>query len=152
MKNVDIYTDGGCRINPGPGGWAALIYEGPTPQEVYGAERDTTNQRMEIRAAIEGLKRLQEPRRVRLFSDSAYIINCMNDGWHLKWRRNGWKNSAKKPVKNADLWQELLRVSGLHSVTWVKVKGHGGVAANERCHNLVRLAIDNRLWRWIGRL
>ena len=103
MKNVDIYTDGGCRINPGPGGWAALIYEGPTPQEVYGAERDTTNQRMEIRAAIEGLKRLQEPRRVRLFSDSAYIINCMNDGWHLKWRRNGWKNSAKKPVKNADL-------------------------------------------------
>ena len=83
---------------------------------------------------------------MRFYSDSAYLINCMNDGWHLKWQQNGWRNSAKKPVKNTDLWRELLRVAEPHTVKWIKVKGHSGVAANEPCHNLVGLALDKRLW------
>jgi ribonuclease HI len=99
---------------------------------------------MDLRAAIEGLKQLEAPRKVRLFSDSAYLINCMIDGWHFKWERNGWKSSKKKPVENADLWQELLDLVRRHDVKWVKIEGHAGVAANERCHALVRLAIHQR--------
>jgi ribonuclease HI len=139
---VDIYTDGGCRGNPGPGGWAALIYEGPRAEEIYGAEKNTTNQRMELRAAIEGLRYLKEPSRVRLYSDSTYLLNAMNKGWLVKWERNGWKTADKKPVKNADLWRELLELSRIHAVRWVKVKGHVGNPGNERCDALVKLAMN----------
>jgi ribonuclease HI len=138
---AEIYTDGGCDGNPGPGGWAAIVFEGPKPKEISGAERNTTNNRMEIRAAIEGLKRLEEPRRVLVHSDSAYLINCMNEGWHLNWQKNGWKTSANKPVKNADLWRNLLEVSSRHSVEWVKVEAHASNAWNERAHALVQRAI-----------
>lgn len=139
---VDIYTDGGCRGNPGPGGWAALIYEGPKPEKISGAEKNTTNQRMELRAAIEGLRYLKEPARVRLYSDSAYLLNAMNKGWLIRWEQNGWKKADKKPVKNTDLWRELLGLSRFHEVKWVKVKGHAGNPGNERCDALVRLAMD----------
>lgn len=107
--------------------------------ELSGFEHDTTNQRMELKAAIEGLSLLEEPGRVTLHSDSAYLIDCMNDGWHEKWRENGWRNAQKKLVKNQDLWQELVRLSELHDVMWVKVKGHSGIPENERCDSLVRM-------------
>ncbi len=139
---VEIYTDGGCDGNPGPGGWAAVVLEGPKPREIFGAERNTTNNRMEIRAAIEGLKHLEESRRVRVYSDSAYLVNCMNDGWYLTWQKNGWRNSARKPVKNSDLWRELLEISRRHELEWIKVEGHAGNAWNERAHALVQIAIQ----------
>lgn len=145
---IDIYTDGGCRGNPGPGGWAAIIYEGPKPKEISGAEKNTTNQRMELRAAIEGLRCLKEPSRVRLYSDSVYLLNALNEGWLVKWESNGWKTAKKTPVKNADLWRELLGLSRFHKVEWVKVKGHAGNPGNERCDALVRIAMDRgRRWR-----
>ncbi len=138
MSIVDIYTDGGCHTRSRVGGWAAMVYEGPRPTEISGHEAGTTNQRMELRAAIEGLKHLEDPSRVRLFSDSAYLINGMNQQWHLRWEENGWKNSKKKPVENPDLWKEIVRLSRYHDVEWRKVKGHSGVWANERCDALVR--------------
>jgi ribonuclease HI len=137
-----VYTDGGCQGNPGVGAWAALIYEGPKPREIWGVERQTTNNQMELRAAIEALRALEEPSKVRLFSDSAYLINCMNEGWYLNWERNGWKNSKKKPVENANLWRELLELARYHEVKWIKIDGHAGIGANERCHALVQLAIS----------
>lgn len=140
-RRIDIWIDGGCLGNPGKGAWAVVIYDGPKPTEISGSEPETTNNRMELRAAIEGLKRLGTRSKVRLFSDSAYLINCMNDGWYLKWERNGWKNSKKKPIENADLWRELLELSRCHDVKYRKVAGHRGVRANERCHHLVQLAM-----------
>jgi ribonuclease HI len=140
---IDVYTDGGCRSNPGVGGWAAVIYEGPEPREIWGAERQITNNQMELRAAIEALRTLDKPSKVRLFSDSAYLINCMNEAWYLKWERNGWKTSKKKPVENRELWRELLDLAGRHDVKWIKIDGHAGIAANERCHALVQLAISH---------
>ena len=108
LGTVDIYTDGGCVGNPGPGGWAAVVYDGPAPTEFSGFESDTTNQRMELKAAIEGLRSVERADKVKLYSDSAYLIKGMNQGWHLNWEKNGWKTSGKKPVKNQDLWRELL--------------------------------------------
>ena len=139
MQKLDVYTDGGCCGNPGPGGWAALIYDGPKPIEVSGHERSSTNHRMELKAAIEVLKHLDGYRFVRLHSDSAYLINGMNRKWYLNWERNGWKNRKNKPVQNPDLWKELIELSKHHSVEWVKVMGHAGNGANERCDALVRL-------------
>jgi ribonuclease HI len=136
-RTAEIYTDGGCRGNPGLGGWAALVYKGSKPEEIYGAEKNTTDQRMELRAAVEGLQYLKEPSRVRLYSDSAYLLNAMNKGWLTRWERNGWKTANKKPVKNADLWRDLLALTRCHSVEWVKVKGHAGNPGNERCDALV---------------
>jgi ribonuclease HI len=136
-----VYTDGGCRGNPGVGAWAALIYEGPEPKEIWGVERLTTNNRMELRAAIEALRALEEPSKVRLYSDSAYLIDAFNMGWLSNWEHNGWKTSAKKTVKNADLWWELLELARRHDVRWIKIEGHAGVGANERCQALVQLAI-----------
>lgn len=138
----EIYTDGGCTSGGGTGGWAAIVYEGSNSRKLPGAEMDTTNQRMEIRAAIEGLKSLKSPSNVRLYSDSAYLINCMNEGWYKKWRENGWKTSAKKPVQNADLWRKLLELLKTHNIEWCKVKGHSGVPANEYCDLLVKRAIE----------
>ncbi len=145
MQKLDVYTDGGCLGNPGPGGWAALIYEGPKPIEISGHEQGSTNQKMELQAAIEVLKYLNGYRFVRLHSDSSYLINGMNRKWYLNWERNGWKTKKNKPVQNPDLWKELIEVSKLHSVEWVKVMGHAGNGANERCDRLVRLA-----WSKVG--
>jgi ribonuclease HI len=139
---IDAYTDGGCRQNPDVGAWAALIYEGPEPKEICGVERQTTNNQMELRAAIEALRALEKPSKVRLFSDSAYLINCMNEAWYLNWERNGWKNSKKKLVKNAGLWRELAALTRKHDVRFVKIDEHAGIGANERCHALVQLAIS----------
>ncbi len=142
MQKVDVYTDGGCLGNPGPGGWAALIYEGPEPTEISGYEKGTTNQRMELRAAIESLRYLGDSSNVKLHSDSAYLINGMKQKWYVKWQENGWLNSKKKPVENPDLWKGLIELSQHHTVEWVKVKGHSGIGANERCDVLVQLEID----------
>jgi ribonuclease HI len=140
--NIDIYTDGGCHTISGMGGWAAIIYDSPTPVEKSGYEPDTTNQRMELGAAIEALNYLEQHSRVRLYSDSAYLIDGMNERWYLKWQQNGWKTAKKKPVVNPDLWKELVKLSQFHNVTWMKVKGHAGIPANERCDALVQLEIS----------
>lgn len=145
-----IFTDGGCITEERIGGWAAIISSGSSPLELSGGERDTTNQRMELKAAIEGLKSLEKPSKVKLHSDSAYLINCMNQRWYEKWRTNGWKNAKKKPVENRDLWEELLRISSVHDVEWIKVKGHSGVKGNERCDALVRKEIDKMLTPTFG--
>lgn len=138
-----IYTDGGCRGNPGPGGWAAVLYEGSTPSRISGGERETTNNRMEIKAAIEGLKTLNKPSKVKVHSDSAYLINALTKGWLSGWEKNGWRKSNKKPIQNKDLWRELLEASRPHEVEWVKVEGHAGNPGNELCHRLVQAAIND---------
>jgi ribonuclease HI len=138
---VEIYTDGACSGNPGPGGWAAvLIYNGKT-KEISGGERQTTNQRMELTAAVEALKALKVPCDVRIYSDSAYLINCFRQKWYVTWQKNGWKNSKGDPVQNQDLWQSLLKEMERHRVTFEKVKGHAGVEFNERCDTLARAAV-----------
>lgn len=143
MKEVSIYTDGACSGNPGPGGWGAvLIYEG-TEKEISGGEPDTTNQRMELRAAIEALERLKYPCKVKLYSDSAYLINAFNQNWIRNWERNGWLNSQKKPVENQDLWQRLIGLSRYHQIQWVKVPGHRDNVYNNRCDLLARQSIQS---------
>lgn len=141
MPMVDIYTDGACSGNPGPGGWGAiLIYEGKE-KELSGGETHTTNNRMELTAAIEGLSALKKPCRVRLYSDSAYLVNAFNNGWLTNWQANGWRNSKKEPVENQDLWQRIIELTGLHQVTWIKVKGHADNINNNRCDKLAVAAI-----------
>lgn len=141
MKEVIIYTDGACSGNPGPGGWAALLQYRDVEKEISGAEKDTTNQRMELRAAVEALKLLKEPCRVKLYSDSAYLVNAFQRGWLDRWQRNGWKTVKKKPVDNQDLWHELLALSRRHEVKWIKVKGHSDNEGNNRCDYLAKQAI-----------
>ncbi|HEY8418320.1 MAG TPA: ribonuclease HI [Limnochordales bacterium] len=140
---VEVYTDGACRGNPGPGGWAAVLLWGEHRRELSGGERQTTNQRMELTAAIEALKALRRPCRVRIHSDSAYLVNAFRRGWVERWQANGWRTADKKPVENQDLWQELLRVSRGHQVEWVKVTGHAGDPWNERADELARAAIPD---------
>ncbi|ATY85672.1 ribonuclease HI [Kyrpidia spormannii] len=140
MKEVTIYTDGACSGNPGPGGWAAVLLYGDHVREMAGGEEHTTNQRMELLAAIYALRALKEPCRVRLFSDSAYLVNCFRQGWHRRWRANGWRNSRQEPVQNRELWEELLRLTDVHRVDFEKVQGHAGDAWNERCDALARAA------------
>ncbi len=137
---VQIHTDGACSGNPGPGGWAAVLRLGDYEREISGGEPHTTNQRMELRAALEALKALQKPCRVKLHSDSAYLVNCFRDRWYETWRKNGWKNRNKKPVENRDLWEELVRLAEVHDVEWIKVAGHSGDPLNERCDELARAA------------
>ncbi|WP_018132686.1 ribonuclease HI [Effusibacillus pohliae] len=140
MKEVTIYTDGACSGNPGPGGWGAVLIYGDRTKEISGGERVTTNNRMELTAAIEALKRLKEPCKVKLYSDSAYIVNCFREKWYVGWQRNGWMSAKKEPVANKELWQELLRLCNIHQVEWLKVKGHAGDFWNERCDQLAREA------------
>ena len=141
-KEVVIYTDGACRGNPGPGGWGALLIYGERQKEISGRAAETTNQRMELTAAIKGLQSLREPCRVKLYSDSAYLVNAFNQGWLTRWQRNGWKTKAGGPVGNQDLWQELLLLSRQHDVEWLKVAGHSTNEGNNRCDVLARKAID----------
>jgi len=142
-KEVIIYTDGACRGNPGPGGWAALLIYNAHEKELWGGEKETTNQRMELKAAVEGLKALKEPCRVKLHSDSAYLVNAFEQGWLKRWQRNGWMTRNNTPVENRDLWLELLEQHRHHDVEWVKVKGHSEDRLNERCDRLAKRAIPD---------
>jgi ribonuclease HI len=138
---VILYTDGACSGNPGPGGWAALIIDGREERVVSGPEPATTNQRMELTAAIQGLAAIPGRRRVRLHSDSAYVINCFRDRWWERWERGGWLGAGRKPVANRDLWERLIAETRRHDVTWVKVAGHAGDPLNERVDRLARAEI-----------
>jgi ribonuclease HI len=132
---VAIFTDGACKGNPGPGGWGALLRMGATERELSGGEPLTTNNRMELMAAIKGLEALKRPCRVTLTTDSRYVMDGLTK-WIHGWRRNGWKTADRKPVKNADLWQELLAASAPHRIDWKWVKGHAGHDENERVDQL----------------
>ncbi len=144
-KEVKIFTDGACSGNPGPGGWGCILQYGNIKKEISGGQAKTTNQRMEMQAALEGLSALKEPCRVDIFSDSAYLINGFLKGWLKKWEVNGWLNSKKEPVENQDLWQGLLEMSRKHEINWHKIKGHSGHPENERCDELAKEAIKNKI-------
>ena len=144
MKNVSLFTDGACRGNPGPGGWGALLCFGEHEKELYGAEAATTNNRMELMAAIEGLRALKERCAVTLTTDSTYVMKGITE-WLEGWKRKGWKTASRKPVANADLWLRLDEQNQRHEVTWAWVKGHSGHAGNERADALANRAIDEML-------
>ena len=141
MKKVTIYTDGACSGNPGPGGWAAVLIYKENKRELSGAEASTTNNRMELQAAISALEALKEPCSVELHSDSAYLCRAFNENWIDNWLRKSWKTSAGKPVENIDLWQALLTLTNKHTVQFIKVKGHSDNELNNRCDKLARDAI-----------
>ena len=144
---VDLWTDGACSGNPGPGGWAALLRAGKHERVLSGGEPLTTNNRMELRGVVEGLRALKRPCRVRVHVDSSYVKNAFTNGWLDRWQRNGWRTSAKQPVKNRELWQELLAEVARHSIEWVKVAGHAGVELNERVDRLACAERDRRAER-----
>lgn len=144
MKGVTLYTDGACRGNPGPGGWGALLLFGDRERELYGSEAATTNNRMELMAAIEGLKALREACEVDLATDSTYVMKGMTE-WLEAWKRRGWKTAGRKPVANAELWQQLEKQCDRHRVRWRWVKGHSGDPGNERADLLANRAIDEML-------
>ena len=135
LTKVEIATDGACKGNPGPGGWGAIIRSGTSERELAGGEKLTTNNRMELTAAIEGLNALKRPCHVTLSTDSRYVMDGLTK-WIKGWQKNGWKTAAKQPVKNADLWQELLAAAKPHRVEWKWVKGHAGHPDNERADKL----------------
>jgi ribonuclease HI len=141
MKEVIIYTDGACSGNPGPGGWGAVLLYGEHRKELTGGDPHTTNNRMELTAAIESMRHLKQPCRVKLHTDSAYLVNCFKQRWYVNWEKNGWRNSRKEPVENRDLWQQLLEQVRRHEVEFIKVKGHSDVELNNRCDELARHAI-----------
>lgn len=142
MKNVAIYTDGSCSGNPGPGGWAAILMYGGHERDISGSERNTTNNRMELKAVAEALRVLKAPCSAVVYTDSAYIANAFNDGWIENWRKRGWRTAAKKPVKNRDLWEDLLESMKVHDVRFVKVKGHADDALNNRVDDLAVAAMN----------
>ena len=136
MKTVTLYTDGACSGNPGPGGWGAILEYNGREKELSGGEENTTNNRMELTAVIEGLKALKEPCIVELYSDSKYVIDGLSKGWAVSWRKNGWKKADKKPALNPDLWGELLNLVEQHQVQYHWVKGHAENPKNNRCDEL----------------
>jgi len=135
---VTIYTDGACSGNPGPGGYGAILMYNEVVKEISGGEKNTTNNRMELMAAIEALKLLKMPCEVDLYSDSAYLINCFNNNWLEGWKKKGWVNSKREKVKNIELWQELDELNKIHKIKWIKVKGHADNQYNNRCDELAR--------------
>lgn len=139
MKQVTLYTDGACSGNPGPGGWGAILIYNEYKKEMSGGERETTNNKMELTAAIEGLSALKEPCCVKLYSDSKYLIDGITKGWARSWRQKGWKKSDGKPALNVDLWQKILELDDYHEIEYIWVKGHAGNPYNERCD---RLAVE----------
>ena len=141
MKQVRAFTDGACSGNPGPGGWGAVLQFGDHERELHGGAADTTNNRMELTAAIEALRALSESCRVSLTTDSTYVKDGITQ-WLANWKRNGWKTAAKKPVKNQDLWQALDHESSRHEIDWCWVKGHSGHPENERADRLANLGMD----------
>lgn len=146
VEQVDIYTDGACRGNPGPGGWGALLRFKGRERALSGAEQYTTNNRMELLAAIHALEALQRPCKVRLTTDSEYVKKGITE-WLAQWKRRGWKTASREPVKNADLWQRLDACAQRHQVSWHWVRGHSGHPENERADALARRAIDTLLKR-----
>ena len=140
-SEVTVYTDGACSGNPGPGGWAAIIIDGDQERVVSGSAPRTTNQRMELQAVGEGLGAVPGRRRIHVYSDSAYIVNCFRERWWERWEKNGWRNSQKQPVANRDLWERLLAESRRHEVQWHKVAGHADDVMNNRVDALARGAI-----------
>lgn len=138
MKQIEIYTDGSCKKNPGPGGWAAILCYKGKEKEICGGEPDTTNNRMELTAAISALKMLKEPCKVTLTTDSKYVSDGITLGWARSWKERGWKKSDKSPALNPELWEELLRLCSIHKVEFVWVKGHAGHPYNERCDALAQ--------------
>ena len=141
MKHVVIHTDGGCKGNPGPGGYGAVLVSGKHRMEISAGYRLTTNNRMDLRAAIAALELLSEPCEVDLHSDSKYIIDAFSKKWIAGWQQRGWQTAAKQPVKNRDLWLRLLAAIGSHKIHWHWVKGHAGHAENERCDVLANIAV-----------
>ncbi|MCD8095956.1 MAG: ribonuclease HI [Ruminococcus sp.] len=139
MTSVEIFTDGACSGNPGPGGWGAVLRYGQAEKELSGGEASTTNNRMELTAVIKALEALTRPCKVTLYSDSKYIIDSVTKGWAKSWQANGWVKSDKKPALNPDLWKRLLQLLEVHEVSFVWVKGHAGHPENERCD---RLAVE----------
>ena len=146
MSNVTIWTDGACRRNPGPGGWAAILIKDHHERELAGAESDTTNNRMELTAAIRGLEALKRPCRLRLYTDSEYLKRGITE-WLDDWKRRGWKTASKKPVKNLDLWQQIEALAVKHDIEWHWVRAHSGIPENERVDQLANRAIDELLGR-----
>ena len=138
-KNILVYTDGACKSNPGPGGWAAILQWQSNERELAGSELETTNNRMELMAAIKGLDAVKRPMIIELHTDSRYVMNGVTD-WMTRWKANGWKTAAKKAVANQDLWEKLDRAVNRHTVHWHWVKGHAGNPLNERCDILARSA------------
>jgi ribonuclease HI len=143
-QNVEIFTDGACRGNPGPGGWGAMLRFDGQVKDIYGSEPHTTNNRMELMAAISALESLKRPCVVQLTTDSEYVKRGITE-WLPNWKRRGWKTAGKKPVKNSDLWQQLDLVASRHQVEWLWVRGHTGHPENERADALANLAIDEML-------
>ena len=144
MNEVEIYTDGACRGNPGPGGWGAILIANEHRKELFGGEAQTTNNRMELMAVIKALKALKKPCRVVLHTDSQYVKNGITS-WIHDWKIRGWKTAAKKPVKNVDLWKELDEIQAKHQIDWRWVKGHAGHLENEKADQLANLGVDAAL-------
>ncbi len=142
MKHVTIYSDGACSYNPGPGGWACVLSYKGNKKEFAGFAEDTTNNRMELTAAMQGLLALKEPCNVSVYTDSAYIHNAFDKGWIIAWQNNGWRKADKKPVENQDLWKQILNLTKDHNVTWHKVKGHSDDEMNNLCDKLAREQIQ----------
>jgi ribonuclease HI len=140
-EQVDIFTDGACSGNPGPGGWGALLRHGENERELFGGEPATTNNRMELMAVIEALRALKRPSRIRVHTDSQYVQKGISE-WIVGWKRRGWKTAAKEPVKNVDLWQALDREAAQHVIEWLWVRGHAGHVENERADALARKGVE----------
>lgn len=141
MKQVTIYSDGACRGNPGPGGWGALLIHGEHRRELHGGATNTTNNRMEMTAVIEALNTLNEACDISLYTDSQYVLRGMTE-WLAGWKAKGWKTASRKPVKNADLWQQLDSACARHEIRWHWVKGHNGDPGNERADSLANVGVD----------
>lgn len=141
MKKVEVFCDGACSGNPGPGGWGAILRCNGREKEISGGEALTTNNRMELTACIRALEALKEACEVSIFTDSRYLADAFDKSWLEKWQANGWKTAGKKPVKNQELWELMIKVSRRHSLTWNWIKGHSGHPENERCD---RLAVEQR--------
>ena len=133
MKRIEMFTDGACKGNPGPGGWCAILRYNGVEKVISGGEKDTTNNRMELSAVLFGLKALKEPCHVTLQSDSKYVLDSISKGWVYGWKKKGWKKSDGKPALNVDLWQQLLTEIAKHEIEYVWIKGHAGHPENERC-------------------
>lgn len=141
MDEITIYTDGACSGNPGKGGWGAILIYGDIKKEISGYEKETTNNQMELTAPIEALSLLKKPCSVKLYSDSAYLVNAFNEGWIYNWQKNGWKTSNKQDVKNRELWEKIYSFTKIHKIEWIKVKGHSTNKYNNRCDELAVNAI-----------
>lgn len=135
-KQIEIFTDGACSGNPGPGGWGAVLRYNGKEKEISGGEQNTTNNRMELTACIKALSALKYPCDVRITTDSKYVTDAINNGWAVSWQKNGWRKADKKPALNSDLWEELLNLLQIHSVEFNWIKGHAGHSENERCDAL----------------